>query len=317
MKRILVILVMISMLFGVYAQGQGETPAEDASQWPSQPINLLVPASAGGGSDIITRIIMKYVTEETGQPVVITNMTGLAGYEQVRKQEPNGYNYIFGITGLLISAAQGQLNFGHDAFDAVFCPGLDSSNGIVVRGDSPYKTLDDLINAIKTDPNSVTGGISMTGYPYLCAMGMNDALGLDTYFIDAGNTGERAVALLGGQVDFTISGMAAITGYLDSGDFRYLAITADERNQFLPDVPTFKESGYDFSFVNQGGYILAPKGTDPTIIEKFNKLFHEKIQTNPEYQKEMARFGMIDVKFTPEELTQELDKAAATFKKFL
>ncbi len=316
MKKILVVLVLLSMMFGLYAQG-GQEAAEGADAWPSQPINVLVPASAGGGADIITRIIMKYVTEETGQPVVITNMTGLAGYEMVRKQEANGYNYVFGITGLLISAAQGQLDFGHEAFDAVFCPGLDFSNGILVRGDSPYKTLDDLFDAIKADSTSVTGGISMTGYPYLCYRGIEDALGIDMYCVDAGNTGERAVALLGGQVDFIISGMAAITGYLESGDFRYLAITSEERNPFIPDVPTFKELGYDFSYAGQGGYLLAPKGTDPEIIEKFNSLFHDKIQTNPEYQEEISRFGMVDVDYSPAELATELDKAAAGFKKFL
>ena len=325
MKRILTILVILTVSVSLMVscsaksdKASAETTTEKAvKNWPEQPINILVPAKAGGGSDIITRIITKYITQETGEAVVVTNVTGLSGYEQVRKQDPNGYNYVFGITGLLISAAQGQLDFGHEAFDAVFTPGMDSSNGILVRGDSPYKTLKDLFDAIEKDPEHVTGGISMTGYPYLCMLAIEDALDIDMYCIDAGNTSERSVALLGGQVDFIITGMAAITGYLESGDFRYLAITAAERNKFLPDVPTFKESGYDFAFVNQGGYLLAPKGTDPAILEKFNKLFHEKIQTNPDYQKEMSKFGMIDVKYTPDELTVELDHAAEVFQKYL
>ncbi len=328
MKRILSFLLILTVSVALMvscsaksekssAEAVTEKAVSAAENWPEQPINILVPASAGGGADIITRIITKYITQETGEAVVVTNVTGLSGYEQVRKQDPNGYNYVFGITGLLISAAQGQLDFGHEAFDAAFTPGLDSSNGILVRGDSPYKTLKDLFDAIEKNPDSVTGGISMTGYPYLCMLAIEDALGIDMYCIDAGNTSERSVALLGGQVDFIISGMAAITGYLQSGDFRYLAITAEERNPFLPDVPTFKESGYDFAFVDQGIYLLAPKGTDPAVLEKFNKLFHEKIQTNPDYKKEMARFGMVDVNYSPKELTDVLDHSAEVFQKFL
>lgn len=290
--------------------------ASEAADWPEQPINIVVPASAGGGTDIITRIFTKYITEETGQACVITNITGLSGYEQVRKQDPNGYNYMIAITGLLISKAQGQIDFGHEVFDGVHIMGSDSSTGIIVRNDSPYETLDDLFAAVEENPDNVTGGISKTGYPYLIMQSMKDALDLDIYTIDAGNTAERAVALLGGHVDFIVAPMAPVKGYLDSGDFRYLAVVADERNPGLPDVPTFLELGYDYSFVDQSLYLVAPEGTNREVLNKFNELLL-KIQTNPEFLEEIERFSMVLSDASPEEVDEQMDEAAEVFQKYI
>ncbi|MBS7525390.1 tripartite tricarboxylate transporter substrate binding protein [Fusibacter paucivorans] len=296
-----------------------EQPAETenaADEWPNQPINIMVPASAGGATDIFSRTLGEYITEATGAPVVITNMSGLSGYEMVRTQEPNGYNYAMAITGLLISKAQGDLPYGHEAFDPVTSITADRTTGIIVRGDSPYQTLADLFEAIKADPQSITGGISMTGYPYLYMLAIEDMLGSEMYCVDAGNSAERNTALLGEQVDFIISNAAVTKPYLESGDFRYLGIAAPERNEFIPDVPTFEEEGYDLVFPSQGAYVVAPKGTDPEVIKKFNAILSEIFDKDDYREKMMGMNFAVGAGLTVEETQAELDESAKVFEKY-
>ncbi|MBF4693146.1 tripartite tricarboxylate transporter substrate binding protein [Fusibacter ferrireducens] len=290
--------------------------ASEADDWPSQPINIMVPASAGGGTDIFSRTLGEFITEETGAPVVITNQSGLAGYEMVRTQDPNGYNYAMAITGLLISKAQGDLDYGHEAYDPVGMISAETSTGIIVRADSPYQTVEDLFNAIKADPQSVVGGISMTGYPYLYMLAIEDALDIDLYCVDAGNSAERNTALLGEQVDYIISNAAVTKPYLESGDFKYLGIAAKERNAFIPDVPTFTELGYDLVFPGQAIYLVAPKGTDPEVIEKFNGVL-DKILAREDFIEKMTSMSFGVVKgISVQETLDELNDAAATFEKY-
>ena len=124
------------------------------------------------------------------------------------------------------------------------------STCIAVRADSPYQTINDLFDASKADPTSITGGITLSGQPYMFAKALKDAVGIDLYYVDTGNTSERNAALLGGQVDYIITNVMSVQGYVDSGDFRLIAIDGEERFELAPDVPTFKEQGVDFCFVH-------------------------------------------------------------------
>ena len=98
--------------------------------------------------------------------------------------------------------------------------------------------------------------------------------------MDVGNTSERNAALLGGQVDYIVTNVMSAQGYVDSGDFRFLAIDGEERYELCPDVPTFKEQGVDFCFYAQPMIWLAPAGTDPEVCKAFNEILNQ-IYTNP------------------------------------
>ncbi len=334
-KKILVFGLIMMMLFATACSGnesastqeapestneQASSSSEDSENWPSQPINLLVPASAGGGMDIFARSMSDYITKESGQPVVITNIKGYSGFETARTQEPNGYNFILAHNGLLTAKAQGTLDFDQSAFDPVTIVSTDTSTGIIVRSDSPYETLGDLFEAVKKDPQSITGGTVMTGLPYMYMLAINDMLGTDIYCVDAGNAAERNTALLGGQVDFIISNSGATKAYLDSGDFRYLGIAAAERNVFLPDVQTFSEQGYDLVFPAQGMYILAAKGTDKATLDGFNAII-EKVFETEEFVNKMHEMnfgvGMNGKTLSVDDAKTQLDTDAATFLKYV
>ena len=146
---------------------------------------------------------------------------------------------------------------------------------IAVQASSPYNTLEELLAAAKDNPSSVTGGITLTGQPLMIVQALQKSLGYELYTTDVGNASERNAALLGGHVDWILNNTSSCDPYVQSGDFRILAVCGDERYPMNPDVPTIKECGVDFSFPSQPMVFLAPKGTDPAVCEAFNKILSE------------------------------------------
>lgn len=275
-------------------KAEAETKTEAASagevDWPKQPVNVMCPAAAGGGTDLMLRILNEAFTKKTGQPFVITNVKGISGYEQTHQANPDGYNYILGTTTIFTSEADGTLTYDWNDYSMVaFVPG-NYTTVIAVQADSPYKDINDLLEAAKK--GEATGGITLSGQPYLFALALKEQTGIDLYYVDTGNTSERNAALLGGQVDYIITNTAASQGYVDSGDFRFLAIDGEERYELAPDVPTFKEQGVDFCFVAQPLVWLAPEGTDPAVCEKFNSILAE-LYADPAVQEEFKKINTI------------------------
>lgn len=257
-------------------------PAAAEIKWPTQPVNMMCPAAAGGGTDMILRMMNEYFMKLTGQSWVINNVKGVAGYEQVYQSNPDGYNFICGTTTILTSKDDGTFDYDWSGYEMVGFFEGDYTTVIAVQADSPYQTINDLLDAAKANPQGVTGGITLSGQPYMFAQALNEAVGGYLYYVDTGNTSERNAALLGGQVDYIVTNIPSSKGYVESGDFRFLAIDGNERYELAPDVPTFKEQGVDFVFYAQPIIWLAPKGTDRAVCEKFNEILNQ-IYTDPNF----------------------------------
>lgn len=295
MKKILPLTLVLFVLFSVLLSGCGRTEEPSGSssetsepvkyEWPTQPVNVMCPAAAGGGTDMMLRVLNEYFTKKTGQPFVITNVSGVSGYEQTYQAVPDGYNFIAGTTTIFVSELDGTFDYDWDDYEMVLFVEGNYSTCIAVRADSPYQTINDLFDAAKADPTSITGGITLSGQPYMFAKALKDAVGIDLYYVDTGNTSERNAALLGGQVDYIITNVMSVQGYVDSGDFRLIAIDGEERFELAPDVPTFKEQGVDFCFVPQPIVWLAPPNTPKDACEAFNAILAE-MYTDPDVRAE-------------------------------
>ena len=272
MKKMFARMLALAMTCVVLLTGCGQNPSSSVSgsggngsgvqssgDWPKQPVNVICPASAGGGTDLILRTINEYFTRMTGQPFVI-----------------------MGTTTIFTSELDGTLDYDWNDYEMVAFIEGDFNTVIAVQADSPYQTINDLLDAAKNDPSSVTGGITLSGQPYMFSKALADAVGIDLYYVDCGTTAERNTALLGGQVDFIITNVLSSQAYVDSGDFRFIAIDGDERFELAPDVPTFKEQGVDFSFAAQPMVVLAPKGTPSEVCGAFNSLLAQ-IYADPDF----------------------------------
>lgn len=286
MKRTIALILVLLMAFTAFA-ACGSKDAADSSTWPKQPVNVVVTAKAGGGMDNVLRLMNEYFVKKTGQSFVIDNITGTAGYEKVHSANADSYNFVLGTTTIFTSKADGTLAFDWADYDMVsFLNSPYNFNCIAVQASSPYQTLEELLAAAKADPSSVTGGITLTGQPLMTVQALQNALGYELYTTDVGNAGERNAALLGGHVDWILNNTSSCDPYVQSGDFRILAVCGDERYPMNPDVPTIKECGVDFSFPAQPLVFLAPKGTPADVCEAFNKIIGE-ILNDEAFQKDL------------------------------
>lgn len=264
---------------------------------------------------MILRLANEYFTQMTGQSFVINNIKGVSGYETTKQAPTDGYNFILGTTTIFTSQDDGSLGYDYDDYEMVTFNAGVSNTCIAVQADSEYQSFNDIVEKAKADKNSVTGGITMSGQPFYFVTALNKYFGDILYTVDTGNTSERNAALLGGQVDYIVTNYSAAAPYVESGDFRVIAMDGEERFELAPDVPTFKEQGIDFCFVAQPMVWLAPKGTDPAVCEAFNKILID-LYNNEEFitrYKESLK-GLPGVNLPVEESNKAAEEYKQTMK---
>lgn len=189
--------------------------------------------------------------------------------------------------------------------------GKQAGENIVVRADSPYKSLEELVNASKAAPGTIKYGVSMGGGVYIASVIMDKEVGAKFNVVDTGDASNRLTALLGGHVDATSIPYSAAKEYIESGQLRSLGTLLSERSKLLPDIPSASEIYKNLS-VDTFYVILAPKGTDPAIVAKLNAAIQKVVKENPEYKTEVEKMNfqapwVLGVDETKAELQKQLD----------
>ncbi|MFT3719590.1 tripartite tricarboxylate transporter substrate binding protein [Pseudorhodoferax sp.] len=263
--------------------------AHAQQQYPAKPIKCIIPASPGTTLDALARFMADPVSRRLNTPVVIENRPGaglLLGTEVVARAPADGYTLLY--TGSAHYAARG-LSDTPLTFDPLsdFVPVARMSRvalGIVVRTDAPYKTLADLIAAMKARPGELTyssSGIGSTAH--LCAVALNDATQTTARHVAYRGNGPAVIDVASGQVEFTCQGPGVILPLLQSGKLRGLAVTGRTRWDAFPDVPTAIEAGVpDFDMSSWSG-VLAPARTPPAALQLLSDAFIRAGQT-PEFK---------------------------------
>lgn len=277
-KKLIAILVMCAVLCSLTACGSSSDSSSDSSSeetseiadliWPEQTINIVCCFSAGGDTDYNARLYAEELTELLGVTCVVTNVTGnggATGAQEVYDADPDGYTVLVNQEALYVNYATGATDFSMDGFELSCVIGKNAGNVVCVSTDSEYETLDDLVEASKTDNVTFAANVGATTQ----VMGtLLNVAGAEFNLVDMGGTTERVAALMGGQVDAIPNAVGTVQQYVDSGDFRALCILEDERSEALPDVPTAIELGYDASFPLYY-YFAFPEGTDQAIVDAF------------------------------------------------
>lgn len=260
--------------------------ASTSDTWPEKPINIVITMSAGGDGDYLTRLLAVELEKELGTSLVITNVAGgngSVGMDELMSADADGYTfYINNTCALAANQANGLVDYDYTVSDPVGVFAKHSGEMIWVRADSPYETMDDLVKATQENPGKVSLGVSMGGSVYAAAMMLKNA-GAEFSLVDASDGADRIIALLGGQVDSCIAGYGIGKEYIENGDLRPLCTLMGSRSADLPDVPTAVEAGVDGLVINNLFVALAPKGTDPEIIEKMNAAIRKITEENAEY----------------------------------
>lgn len=290
----------------------GENP------WKGKTLNLIVSMSAGGDGDTLTRLLAVELEKELETTVVITNVSGgngsVAMDQFVNDAPADGSTFLVNNTAALsANEASGLVDYGYDVTDPVGVFAKHSGEMIWVQASSPYQSMEELIAASKENPGKIKFGISMGGSVYAAAVMLQRA-GAEVSLVDAGDGSERIISLLGGHIDACIGGYGIGKEYIESGALRPLCTLMGTRSAALPDVPTAQEAGVEGLEINNLFLILAPKGTDPAVIETFNQAIRTVTETHEEYRSAVENYsGQKAYALSVEDTIKELDKQREQF----
>jgi tripartite-type tricarboxylate transporter receptor subunit TctC len=296
-----------------------------AQDFPSKPINLILPSAAGGSIDLTSRTFVHLSPEVLGQPMIIQVRAGGAGaigVELIAQAKPDGYTIGYGHSNWtsVLPAMEGRSR-GPDDFEAVCLINVQSYI-YYVQANSPFKTIRDLINYAKANPDKLTFGNSGTGSVVdLEWRSLELKAGLKTRIVPHDGGGAVIIALLGGHIQVAILPSTQSLSHYRAGKIRPLAIQGSKRFAGLPNVPSIAEEGYDVGIEGVWMGIIAPKGTPRPIVEKLAAGF-KKMTENKQVIESYAKLGNEFNYLGPDEFAkfwrkdyQIYKEMAKTFKK--
>jgi tripartite-type tricarboxylate transporter receptor subunit TctC len=277
-----------------------------AQDFPNKSIRLVVPFPPAGGTDVLSRAIAYAITNNTKWNIVVDNKPGAGGnigLDAAAKSPPDGYTIAMGQTANL---AVNPALYSKMPFDPLkdFAPvALISSQPLilVVATTSPYKTLQDLVDAAKANPGKVNMASSGNGtIGHIGGEMFQRRAGIKLTHVPYKGAGPVVADLMGGNVDCFFGNSLAVGGLVTSGRLRPLAVTSPKRLANFPDVPTAAEQGYaGFEAATWSG-LVAPAGTPKPIIDKLNAEANKALG-GPEFLKKLAEDGSTPLGGTPQQ----------------
>ena len=291
----------------------GLAPQAAADDYPTKPITLIVPFPAGGGVDVIGRIVADKLAAELGQPVVIDNRGGAAGVIGTRvaaRAVPDGYTLVMATSGSIAINPNLYANPGYQTLKDLSPVGLISSTPIVLMAhpSAPEQSLGAVIASAKREPGKLNIGTPPPGTSaYLGGELFKSLAGVDITIVTYRGTGPLTTDLLGGHVKLGLNVLAPAMSMLKSGSLKALAVLASRRSSHLPDTPTSAEAGLPGleSGLNYG--LLAPAGTPEAIIKRLNLALRTGIDT-PDVRARIAADGGDPLPSTPEEYRADIER---------
>lgn len=310
----------LAVILGVVlAFGGASEPRAD--EFPSRSIKIVVGFGPGGIGDIAARSVAQRVSDATGRPVVIENMPGAGGLTaaaSVARASPDGYT-------MLLVSAQNVVNpylfksmpYEPGAFAMVSTIGSFHTL-VLVRKDSPYRTIADLLEDARRNPQRVNiGTISAGSIQHLSALLFASAAKLDVPTVPFRTTSDVITALMGGEVQVAFEMTPAVFGQLQSGALRVLAVWSEQRLPMMPDVPTLGESGVpgDYQAFSWNGLVVPAKTPRP-VVAKLNAEVVKAV-ADPGTQARLSGLGVFPQASTPEEMQGLWDTNARIWREVI
>jgi len=294
------------------------------AEWPEKPVRVVLPGPPGSSPDRITRLFADRLSQQWQQPVVVENRPGgttRIGAGMVASAQPDGYTLL----STFSSHGMAKLLHPQTPYDPItdFAPVVKMVSPeviLVVRADSPYQTLEDLIADVKQRGRPLeVGNFGVGSGFHFNSLTLGKDAGIDILPVPFKGEALSLADMLGGHVESSFNSVGTALPHIREGRVRALALVSPERSKVLPDVPTFVEKG--IPGLREGSWfgILAPAGTPQPVIEKV----HTDVQAllaEPEVTKWLRDQGLEPVFETPEEfgqsLAREVEVSGALIKEF-
>jgi tripartite-type tricarboxylate transporter receptor subunit TctC len=266
-----------------------------AQTYPNKVIKMIVPAPAGGQTDVLARFLGQKMQAALGQNVVIDNRAGAGGAIGARtaaSAEADGYTIFFGNTSTLAVIPAVSKNPGYDP-NKNYAPVASVSESymiLVVHPDFPAKTMQEFIAYAKANPGKLNFGNAGAGnVTHLTGEMLRASTKIDFVNVPHRGGAESITSLLGKQVDFLLESPVVLLPLIREGRLRALAVTSAKRKAEIADIPTMREAGADFVATLLTG-VVAPAGTPAAIVERLNAVVNDSLKSK-DMQDRLATFG--------------------------
>jgi tripartite-type tricarboxylate transporter receptor subunit TctC len=283
--------------------------AHAQDNYPSRAITLLVPAAAGGTTDLAARMIADPLSKALGQPVVVENRPGGNGTiatSAVKRAAPDGYTLLVQYSGYQVITPAIVKNLGWDPIQD-FAPVaniLSAPQLVVVREGLPVKTLPELVAYGKANPGKLSYGSSGNGsLQHVTGEMLKLQTGIDMTHVPYKGTGPTITDMLGGNVDLTFGTPPPFMGHIQAGKLRAIAVTGKARLPSLKDVPTAAEAGYPKLDATSWFAMYAPAGTPKPVIDKLTTEIQKIMQTEA-FKKKAEEQGAVADYMNPQQLAE-------------
>lgn len=293
-----------------------------AGEYPDKPIKLVVASGAGGSTDTAARIMAINIQDHLGQPIIVVNKKGASGGIGINfalKAKPDGYILMEGMIGGHVLHPAMNTSTGYTPADYTpIAMTQMNPNVLVVKADSPYKSLKDLLGAIKAKPGKLkfshagAGSIHFFGIHLLL---QKAKLGNDSAVAVPYKGGKRSMAaLLRGEADFHQTNLVSAIDFIKAGKVRALAVTTKKRLKGFPNVPTYAEQGYPEVDIFGWRGVIGPKNLPKPIVDKWAKAVQDTMKRKG-WKKMVKAVGDVPRYMGPEEFTKHIDSDFKRYRK--
>ncbi len=310
----------IAAAFAVAMSACAMTASEAVAQapFPSRTIRLLCWSSAGSPLDVMMRQLGKQLGDEFKETSVVENKPGGGGaiaMSAVKSQPADGHTILSTTSSMALAMAMGDVPFEPDDF--IVLPALQAEpSAIAVRTNSPFKTMKQFMDYIREHPDKVSvGGFSSAGFHQFVFYRLQQVGGFKSIWVPFRGGQDAALAVLGGHIDVAVMTPSSALSQIKDGDIRLLGISSETRDQYFPDVPTFKEQGYDVVASIWRGVMLKA-GTPQPVVDKLMSTI-DTIKKTDEWDR-FSRLNMqSSVNVTLPEMQKKVRDEIAVYREFL
>ncbi|WP_237380511.1 tripartite tricarboxylate transporter substrate binding protein [Cupriavidus sp. SW-Y-13] len=295
-----------------------------AGNYPSRPITIVVPFSAGGGVDAMARVLAEKLRTTLGQSVVIENKgggSGMIGAQAVVKAQPDGYTLLMGSAGetaINPYVFKNRMQYAPQTDLLPISLVVKVPNVVVVNPSLPYKTVDELVAYAKANPGKVRYGTSGVGNPqHLSGELMARQAGVQLTHVPYRGASNQLLDVIGGNIEMTFVSLAGARQFIKDGKVRAIGITSQGKSVLAPDIPAISDStslkGY--SLENWFG-LFAPKGTPAPVIARLNGAVVEALK-DPGLSTRLKELGGNPTPMSPDQFAAFIKQDAAKFAKIV
>jgi tripartite-type tricarboxylate transporter receptor subunit TctC len=315
-------LTTAALIFALFAGTTLHALAQSAGDYPNKPIRIIVTFAAGGPTDGIARTLAQDMSAALGQSVIVENRTGANGQigtVAAARATPDGYTLIYNSLNHTINS----LLMKSPGYDPVkdFTPitlAMFSSSVLVVGTAQPWQSLQDLVQAAKTNPGGITfGSAGVGGSAHLTAELFRSQAGVNMTHVPFRGNGPALVDVIAGQVSFIFHPMGGLHEFVAGKRVRALGITTNQRHALYPEVPTMKELGFSgFEEAQSWSGMLAPAGVSRAIVNKLSAVIRKSMDTGA-LKKRAETYGQTLVGGTPEDFHRFLVRDAERWRRVI